>query len=119
LDCSRPLAGLLSGLTEACYETFIFLDMAFYTVSGLQLLGDKMRYRKTIEMTTENIAALENGTLVLQCGQWVRFGSTLSRYVGRTAAGSLWMAHSSRPDKTIFNMEKFQRMNQRFKNMNT
>jgi len=76
-----------------------------------------MRYRKTIEMTTENIVALENGTLVLQCGQWVRFGSTLSRYVGRTSAGSLWMVHSSNPQKTDFNTLKFKRMVERYKNL--
>ena len=70
-------------------------------------------------MTTETIQALENGTMKLQCGQWVRFGSTLSRYVGRTVVGALWMVHSTRPDKTIFNMGKFQRMNKRFKKMNT
>lgn len=77
----------------------------------------KMKYQKTIDMTTETIAALENGTMTLQCGQWVRFGATLSRYIGRTSAGSLWMVHSTRPDKTIFNMGKFQRMNTRYKNL--
>ena len=80
-------------------------------------LEDNMKYQKTIDMTTETIAALENGTMKLQCGQWVRFGSTLSRYIGRTSVGGLWMVHSTNPHKTIFNMGKFQRMNKRYKKL--
>jgi len=78
-----------------------------------------MKYQNTIEMTNETILGLENGTMTLQCGQWVRFGATLSRYIGRTSVGALWMVHSTNPYQTVFNLRKFQRMNQRYKNLNT
>ena len=76
-----------------------------------------MKYKKTVDMTNETIITLENGTMKLQTGQWVRFGKTLSRYIGRTPAGSLWMVHSTNPHKTTFNMGKFQRMNTRYKKL--
>ncbi len=99
---------------DKCNNTYYIL---YISNEGYTNEDKKMRYQKTVEMTTETILALENGTMNIQCGQWVRFGSTLSRYVGRTSAGSLWIVHSTRPDQTIFNMGKFQRMNKRYKKL--
>ena len=67
-----------------------------------------MKFQPAIDMNLETLKQLEEGTLRLQVGQWVRFGTTLSRYVGRTPAGALWMEHSRHPSKTVYEPARFQ-----------
>lgn len=66
-----------------------------------------MRYKKAIEMTSEMIERLESGDVRLNAGQWVRWGKTLSRFIGVTPAGILWMEHSRHPKKTVFDPIRF------------
>ena len=69
-----------------------------------------MRFQPAIEMNIITITAIEKGTLQLQVGQWLRFGSTLSRYVGVTPSGALWIEHSRHPTKTVFEPARFKKL---------
>jgi hypothetical protein len=53
------------------------------------------KYRPTVIIGTDELIALGEGTLTLQCGQWIQlaYSNTKSRWVGLTRAGSLWAVH--------------------------
>ena len=73
-----------------------------------------MRYKEAIDMTNDMIKKLEDGKIKLQSGQWVRFGFTLSRYIGRTKSGSLWMIHSACPLVTSISHKRYYKLNKHF-----
>ena len=72
-------------------------------------------YTEAIELTSEIVAALESGELRLRTGQWIKQGATLSRWVGVSPSGVLWMEHSRSPDKTVFSSVRFGLMVQGYK----
>lgn len=68
-------------------------------------------YRKTIPYTDNIRKVVENGSLVLQRGQWVQLPwlKEPSRWVGLRSTGSVWMTHSHDT------MDKFKTMCKSFK----
>jgi hypothetical protein len=54
-----------------------------------------MKYQATILIDNQIYTQLQNGTLRLQCGQWIQLAwcDKPSRWVGLTKSGTLWAVH--------------------------
>ena len=54
-----------------------------------------MQYQPTILIDNEKHTQLQNGTLKLQCGQWIQLAwcDKPSRWVGLTKGRTLWAVH--------------------------
>ena len=54
-----------------------------------------MQYQPTILIDNEKHTQLQNGTLEIQCGQWIQLAwcDKPSRWVGLTKGGTLWAVH--------------------------
>ena len=55
-----------------------------------------MKYQPTVYVDNEVVDALADGSLKLQCGQWIELawsGGRRARWVGRTPTGGLWAEH--------------------------
>jgi len=59
-----------------------------------------MKYKPTIFIDNEEHNKLQEGTLKIQCGQWIQLAwcDKPSRWVGLTKSGTLWATHW--PNKT-------------------
>jgi len=54
-----------------------------------------MKYQPTILIDNDKCIQLQEGTLKLQCGQWIQLAwcAKPSRWVGLTKGGSIWAVH--------------------------
>jgi len=54
-----------------------------------------MKYQSIVHIDNEKLTLLQNGTLKLQVGQWIKLAwcSHPSRWVGVTSTGSVWASH--------------------------
>jgi hypothetical protein len=53
------------------------------------------KYRPTVIIGNDELIALHDGTMTMQCGQWFRlmYSDKKARWVGLTRTGSLWAVH--------------------------